>query len=72
MRIPSFTTKGSGTTKVSPNVELNLLASVRASFDVLKLVFTDGNDVRVIEQNISGHQNGIVEEPGIDIELTFF
>jgi len=47
------------------------LGDVAGQLEVLALVVADRDDVGLVEQDVAGHQDGIVEEPGGDEVLLF-
>jgi hypothetical protein len=42
------------------------LGDVAAELEVLALVVADRDDVRLVEQDVAGHQHGVIEEAGAD------
>jgi hypothetical protein len=54
MRADSFWICAFGTTKVG---------QVAREFDVLPLVVADRHDVRLVEQDVGGHEDRVGEEP---------
>ena len=45
---------------------IEALRDIAGEFQVLRLVVADGDDTRLVEQDIGGHEDGVLEEPVAD------
>lgn len=50
---------------------IKLLGDTASELDMLELVFADGDVFGVVEENVSGHEDGIVKNANIDAFLPF-
>jgi hypothetical protein len=55
-------------------IAVELAGHVLGHFDMLHLIFADRDDVRAVNQNVRGHENGIGKQPhaGVDPFFDFF
>ena len=66
IRAPSSGYTPSGTLKRLPEAPVEALGDVPRELEVLALVVADRDDVGLVEQDVAGHEHGVVEEPGRD------
>jgi hypothetical protein len=55
-----------GITNVSPYSELKALRDVAGKFQMLRLIVADGNDGRVVQHDVGGHEYRVLQQSVAD------
>ena len=50
---------------------IEALGEVAGEFEVLELVFADGDEGGVVEENVGRHEDGVVEDANVGAVLAF-